>query len=317
MEAYIACHKEAIKAREGSVGVDAIALEGLGSDSYRTRAAAVAALGELGEQFAEAIVEMLADDYPQVRVAAIHALEGLRPDGEWRAHLKYECYVPAGEFIMGEGKRAHSVYLDAFYIGRYPVTKADYKRYMDDYERSYDIPGGKADHPVVGISWYDARDYAVWAGMRLLTEAEWEKAASWDEEGRPGLLGEKQGRKRKYPWGDAFDKYKCNTFESGIGGTSPVGQFSPQGDSTYGCADMTGNVWEWTSSLDWDYPYKADDGREVPHSSDRRVLRGSAFNRCEDYARSASRHLYGPSGRYAYGGFRVGVAALFSPRSGL
>ena len=99
------------------------------------------------------------------------------------------------------------------------------------------FPPDKADHPVVLVSWHDAQAYAEWAGKRLPTEEEWEKAAR-------GTDG------REYPWGNEFDKERCNTRESGIGGTTSVGQFSPQGDSPYGCVDMVGNVWEWTAS-DW------------------------------------------------------------------
>ena len=134
---------------------------------------------------------MLADLYPQPRVAAIHALEKLQPTGEWRKHLKYECYVPAGPFIMGDDKSdqederpAHEVNLEAFYIGKYPVTNADYKRYMDDVQQPWEIPAGKDDHPVTSVTWYQSRNYARWASMRLLTEAEWEKAASWEAGGR-------------------------------------------------------------------------------------------------------------------------------------
>jgi hypothetical protein len=308
----VACWFE--RAQEGGVPVEGIAREGLKSPHFRTRAAAVAALGQLGERFVEDMMGMLAGDYPQVRVAAIQALERLRPDGAWRQHLKYECYVPAGEFVMGDNqgdddeKPAHKVYLDAFYIGRYPVSNAEYKRYMDDIGRAFEIPGGKADHPVVSISWYDARDYAAWAGMRLLTEAEWEKAASW----------EAGGKKRKYPWGNEFDKTKCNTKESGINDTTPVGRYSPRGDSPCGCADMAGNVWEWTSSLHKNYPYRADDGREDMSSSDSRVLRGGSFDDNAGDARCASRDRSYPDNRYWSSGVRVGVAAApFSPTSGL
>ncbi|MBN1659779.1 MAG: SUMF1/EgtB/PvdO family nonheme iron enzyme [Anaerolineae bacterium] len=313
------------RACEGGVAADAIALEGLKSDHFRTRAAAVAALGELGEPFAEALIPALADDYPQVRAAAIQALERLRPDGAWRAHLKYECYVPAGEFVLGDDGQdihdnkvpAHKVTLDAFYIGRYPVTNADYGRYMDDRERAFDVPTGKADHPVIEISWYDARDYAAWAGMRLLSEAEWEKAASWEqgsgeagkrESGKAGI----GGKKRKYPWGDEFDRNKCNTDESGSGGTTAVGKYSPAGGSPCGCADMAGNVWEWTNSLYRDYPYRADDGREDPHLSDFRVLRGGSFLYYEVDARAASRLRLSPHDRGWFIGVRVGVAAPYS-----
>jgi hypothetical protein len=305
------------RAREAGVPVEGLAQEGLESPNFRTRAAAVAALGfvasaqpngRLGERFVEPITGMLDDDYPQVRVAAIHALEKLRPDGAWRKHLKYECYVPAGEFVMGEGSKAHEVYLDAFYIGKYPVTNAEYKRYMDDIGRAFEIPAGKADHPVVEIFWYDVRDYAAWAGMHLLTETEWEKAASWDEGRR--TKGEKPvGRKRKYPWGDGFDKNKCNTRESRIGDTTPVGRYSPRGDSPYGCADMAGNVWEWTSSLKKEYPYRANDGREDMSSYDSRVLRGGSFYKFEDFARCASRLGGYPDYRDWDIGVRVGVVA--------
>ncbi len=118
------------RAQASGLPVEAMAREGLRSDNFRARVAAVKMLAQLGAQFIDCISEMLADLYPQVRVAAIHALEKSQPSGEWRKYLKYECYVPAGSFIMGKDRKAHEVNLDAFYIGKYLVTNADYKRYM-------------------------------------------------------------------------------------------------------------------------------------------------------------------------------------------
>ena len=96
-------------------------------------------------------------------------------------------------------------------------------------------PSSKADHPVVLVSLDDAQAYAKWAEVELPTEQEWEKAAR----GMKGNL---------YPWGDEWQEGYCNSNETGIGGTISVGHFSPQGDSPYGCVDMSGNVWEWTRS---------------------------------------------------------------------
>jgi hypothetical protein len=304
------------RARTAGVAVDAIALEGLLAESFRARAAAVAALGQLGERFADPLISMLADLYPQVRVAAIASLERLRPEGAWRKHLKSECYVPAGEFIMGEGKETHPVYLDAFYVGKYPVTNAEYARFMADRNRGFEMPAGKESHPVVSVSWYDARDYADWAGMRLLTEAEWEKAASWEPlDWETGRLVRK-GRKRKYPWGDKFDKSRCNTSESGIGTTTPVGRYSPKGDSPCGAADMAGNVWEWCSSQHRNYPYHAGDGREnlTEYEYAPRVRRGGAFYDEASDARCVARYSHDPNLRYDDYGFRVGWSP---PSSGL
>jgi formylglycine-generating enzyme required for sulfatase activity len=283
------------------------ALEALKNDHFRTRASALNALAQSGPQFLQPIIGMLADDYPQVRVAAIRALEKLQSTGEWRKHLKYECYVPAGNFLMGDDngdaneKPAHEVFVEAFYVGKYLVTKAEYKCFTGDTEQPGDSATGKADHPVVGVTWREACDYAHWADLRLLTEAEWEKAAGWQEGRGP--------KKLKFPWGDEFDRKKCNTTELGIGTTTPVGQYSPQGDSPYGCADMGGNAWEWTSSLYQGYPYKADDGREDAASIDRRVARGGSFNTSGNEARASFRGR-GPGLVWSDIGIRCGLGSL-------
>jgi len=286
------------RAKKGGVQVNDIALARLEDPDFHTRVAAVTALGQLGKGFIEPITKRLADDYPQVRVAAMRALQSLQPGGDWRQQLQYECYLPAGEFPMGDASERHEVTLEAFYIARYPVTNTEYKRYMNDVGRDLDIPVGKDDHPVVNVSWFDASDYAAWAGMRLVTEAEWEEAAGWDQ---------KRGKKRRYPWGMEFEARNCNTEEFGIPGTTAVGRFSPHGDSPCGCVDMSGNVWEWTSSLYREYPYRADDGREDVDSPDVRVLRGGAFNNDAGFARVSYRSRNYPDLHLWNLGIRLGV----------
>lgn len=157
--------------------------------------------------------------------------------------------IPAGEFQMGASNSnndefpVHNVYLDAYYMDKHEVTNAQYKKFMDavghQAPKCWNDPNFNApNQPVVGVSWYDAKAYADWAGKRLPTEAEWEKAA------RGGLIG------KKYPWGDTLTHDNAN--DDGIGGkdiweyTSPVGSFAPNG---YGLYDMAGNVCEWCS--DW------------------------------------------------------------------
>lgn len=151
--------------------------------------------------------------------------------------------IPAGAFLYGENKETR--YLDEYWIDKTPVTNAEYGRFVA--ATNYNppphwqgiIPSQKlAYHPVVCVSWTDAQAYATWAGCQLPTEEQWEKAAR-------GVDG------REYPWGNDWRENHCNTRESGIIGTSSVGRFSPQGDSPYGCADMSGNAWEWTRYRLW------------------------------------------------------------------
>ena len=160
---------------------------------------------------------------------------------------------------------------------------------------------GKENHPVVNVSWNDAVAYCEWAGGRLPTEAEWEKAASWDDARK---------EKRRYPWGKDFDANKCNSAESKIGDTTPVGKYSPQGDSPYGVSDMAGNVWEWCSSLYRNYPYRADDGREAMPSGDLRVLRGGSWRSNRSGVRAACRNRNNPDYRSLSVGLQVVVRPL-------
>ena len=239
----------------------------------------------------------------------------LEPDG------REMLLIGAGEFVMGSEngevnqKPSHQVYLDAFYIDRYPVTNAEYKKFADATKRDVPYsnegwateynwdkqkrtyPADKANHPVVLVSWNDAQAYAAWAGKRLPTEAEWEKAASWDFS---------QNKKRNFPWGDTFDASKCNTKESGINTTTPVGKYSPLGDSMYGVGDMAGNVWEWCA--DWyDENFYKNSPRENPRNdspSQYRVLRGGAWVYVSVDARCAHRLRIRPVDLHYDIGFR-------------
>jgi formylglycine-generating enzyme required for sulfatase activity len=224
--------------------------------------------------------------------------------------------IPAGEFLMGSEendneKPPHKVYLDAFYIDRYPVTNAKYKKFVDaakhqppSHWQNGQIPSGKDNHPVVNVTWNDAVAYAQWAGGRLPTEAEWEKAASWD------LVNQ---RKRTYPWSDEFDASKCNTAESGIKDTTPVGKYSPQGDSPYGVGDMAGNVWEWCADWYDENYYKNSPvsqgsttrNPQGPSSGQYRVVRGGAWDGVQWTVRCACRGSNGPDLFSDNIGFRV------------
>lgn len=292
------------RSKANGIEIDKIVLPGLSTPNFRARIAAIAVLARLGNQFLTQLTKMLEDNYPQVRFAAIAALECLQPDGEWRSSLVYECYVPAGKFLMGNDdqdseKPVHELHLESFYVSKYPCTNEDYKLYLDANSQAFEIPPGKSSHPVVGVSWYDARDYARWANMRLLTEAEWEKAASHN----PITF-----KKHQYPWGNEFSTEKCNTKEQGLDATTPVGSYSPIGDSSYQVADIAGNVWEWTSTLHKNYPYQSEDGREDPLAPGSRVLRGGCYHYQAQRARTTFRLPDFPYNRSGYGGFRVGFS---------
>jgi formylglycine-generating enzyme required for sulfatase activity len=190
--------------------------------------------------------------------------------------------IPAGELLMGNEEQ--KVYVDAFQIDKYPVTNAQYKRFVE--ATGYSPPKhwegganlvGKAIHPVVYVTWNDAMAYAEWVGKRLPTEEEWEKAAHGYD-------------RRQYPWGD-WENSCCNTFEAGIGDTTPVGRYSPDGDSPYGCVDMAGNVWEWMASL-WE------------RDSYSRIVRGGSWYYNRHYARCAFRFRLDPLSSLDYVGFR-------------
>ena len=244
--------------------------------------------------------------------------------------------VPDGPFLMGTTKEQarqlleegfeeelirwevpqHTVKLSAYQIGKYPVTNQEYQAFIQESDlrppTNWDgdqYPEGKGDHPVVYVSWLDAQAYCRWLSKktgknyRLPTEAEWEKAAR-GEDGRV------------YPWGDEWSAKKCNCNENGIDDTTPVGQYSPQGDSTYGCADMAGNVWEWCADRFDEEEYQRRTKLEEaivdpqgPKEGDYRVLRGGAFVATWS-VRCASRNWSSPFNWNCGLGFRVVASPL-------
>jgi len=292
------------KARGSGLAVEGILRDQLESAAPNIRANVAKVLGELVLSPAlEATIlrhnreawlkGLLKDDYPNVRVAARESLLKIGTEQALTALRSNPpsdmVLIPARNFLMGDEK--HSVHVDAFYIDKYPVTNAEYAKFVEATghppppnweEKGSTYPPDMANHPVVFVNWFDAQDYAAWAGKRLLTETEWEKAAR-------GTDG------RVYPWGDWFDKAMCNASEAGIGGTTPVGKYSPFGDSPYRVCDMAGNVWEWTAT-DW------------TSGSSSKVQRGGSFVNRGSYARCAYRYLGVPEPRNPNVGFRCGMS---------
>ena len=240
--------------------------------------------------------------------------------------------IPAGEFLMGSTQEQveqliaqgltkewaewelpqHPVYVPDYHIAKTPVTNAQYLAFVQatgqqppQHWKKGKPPKGKKDHPVVGVTWHDAVAYCQWLAEAtgkaygLPSEAEWEKAAR----GTDGRI---------YPWGNEWDEKRCNSREGGPGDTTPVGQYSPVGDSPYGCVDMAGNVLEWCSSLRKPYPYDPKDGREDAKAEGRRALRGGSWYDGQGYARVSSRYFVRPGNFSSLVGFRVVVAPVFS-----
>jgi ergothioneine biosynthesis protein EgtB len=247
----------------------------------------------------------------------------------------YNLGYPSDQFCYDNELPEHKVYLENYLIDAFPVTNGDFQRFIDDggyrdfnlwladgwdlvkdqkweaplfwnYEKEErcwmkkDFRGNvKLDprEPVVNISFYEANAYARWAGKRLPTEAEWEKAASWNEKLQSKLL---------YPWGEDTDVHKyANVLESNIWAPCPIGTFT-QGKSNFGCFQMIGDVWEWTSSEYSLYPRFRSKFSEYTDkwSVNQKVLRGGSFATPGLQIRNSYRNYFRPNERILFSGFR-------------
>ncbi len=230
--------------------------------------------------------------------------------------------ISAGDFWMGSDlwsykeRPKHAVSLPDYWIGKYTVTVEQYAAFI--HASGYptrplqiDDPAYQLDFPVVQVNWYDGQAFCRWvedtilANMsqfkgcqaRLPSEAEWEKAAR-------GTDGQ------EYPWGSQEpDVSRCN-FDRSLGQLTRVGHFSPKGDCPYGCADMAGNVWEWTHSLYRPYPYRAEDGREQEDVEEERVVRGGAVYNMAGFMRCSYRATNDPLRAFTSRGFRLCVSPI-------
>jgi sulfatase modifying factor 1 len=234
--------------------------------------------------------------------AAVTSMLGKMRESDSVAYITEEdmVLIPAGEFQMGSNdghedeRPVHTVDLDAFYMDKYEVTNAQYKKFID--ATGYPAPRYWSDsrynasnQPVVGVTWYDAKAYCKWLSekegktYRLPTEAEWEKAA------RGGLVG------KKYPWGDIlthdYANYKGTGGRDKWDGTSPVDSFLPNG---YGLYDMAGNVWYWCADWYGENYYSSSPkyNPKGPNSGRGRVLRGGSWGDPESYLRVSIRIYY-------------------------
>jgi formylglycine-generating enzyme required for sulfatase activity len=253
------------------------------------------------------------------------------PRGDFEGEM---VRVPAGRFGMGvSNKQAmeliakgygktlidlfrplHGVELPEYWIGKYPVTNVEYQAFvrLSGYPPprrwgGQDCPRGRDNHPVVEVSWKDAQAYCAWLSQksgkhcRLPTEAEWEKAARGDDA-------------RLYPWGNTFNSALCNSAESGIRGTTPVGKYSRQGDSPFGCADMAGNVEEWCSNHSYRYPYEGFGEQEDMQEDQTRITRGGHYGSADFFVRCDVRHSFRKEDWLGHVGFRVVVSQSTTTR---
>jgi iron(II)-dependent oxidoreductase len=258
-------------------------------------------------------------------------------------HMEF-CWVPSGEFWMGHLEEydaqphLNKLLPYDYWISRFPITVAQYQVFVTATNHQPDDPKclkDSANRPVRYVTWHEAVKFCDWLTrywhergvltkerrVQLPSEAEWEKAARGgikvpvQSSVRPvGELAEASQRafednenpERRFPWGDEEDANRANYVHTKIGDTSAVGCFQ-DGQSPYGCEEMSGNVWEWTRSLYRPYPYVPSDGRENQDAPDSegRVVRGGAFDPVSLNIRCSSRFRHDFDDWYNFIGFRV------------
>jgi iron(II)-dependent oxidoreductase len=216
----------------------------------------------------EVTSRLIADDRYAFVLLKDAEIDEREANAAWRVIEKQMALVPFGmvPVVQNDGRQLPTE-VPAFFLDRYSVTNEQFYRFVraggyDDLEmwprevwpgvmkftdqtghpgpRDWEngrYPQGKANHPVVGVSWFEAFAYARWVGKRLPTSAEWQKAGGWPEQ----LSG---GACNRYPWGDVFEPRRANLWATGVGQTVPVHEFA-KGATPNGIYQMSGNVWEW------------------------------------------------------------------------
>ncbi len=248
-----------------------------------------------------------------VQGAAQGRHEAVLPHQKVGADGALQILIPAGSFVMGstdgqaDEQPPHLVILPAYYLDAYEITVARYARFLKGVNAERPLSWGDAtsgphnDKPVVGVDWFDAKEYCEWVGRRLPTEAEWEKAARGTD-------------RRRYPWGDDPPTPARATFNRpawrGYVTLSDVGAHL-DGRSPYGVYDLAGNVWEWVADH-YDQHYYAESPRESPQgpaTGALRVLRGGAWSNEAAALRASNRGGYPPTAHRSDFGFRCAADA--------
>ncbi|MBE2223600.1 MAG: SUMF1/EgtB/PvdO family nonheme iron enzyme [Anaerolineae bacterium] len=230
--------------------------------------------------------------------------------------------IPAGSFWMGSNlddsdaedneKPLHKVDLPAFNISKYPITNAQYATYIH-HSKNHDAPQhwnglnppeNILDHPVVNISLIEASSYCDWLSQRIGTKVSLPSEIQWEKAARG------TANTNRYVWGNNWQPNYCNTLETGIGQTTAVTHFEDTNRSSFGVADMLGNVWEWTESYYQPFPDSPHDSTH--YGTSHYVIRGGSWHNEHRLARISCRGRYLPGIKRPYLGFRI-VSSIDNP----